>query len=126
MERKRLILLLDDDSYLLREVEKFLSQSGYEVITCEDVASAERALSRKPDLAIVDLFLDGSAGDELSNDFIRNILLPAGVRYARLTSAPFLVPQDLRGAFVLHKQELNYRPERLVWLIEELFSKGTA
>lgn len=124
MERPRLILLLDDDTYLLREVHALLTGSGFEVLCCENVQLAEQALAAKqqqgvaPDLVIVDLFLEGNAGDELSNGFIRRSLVPNGIPYARMTSAPYLLPADLHGAFVLHKQELNYRPDRLVALIE--------
>ena len=128
LERQRLILLLDDDTYLLREVHSLLSGSGFEVLCCENVPSAEQALAVKskigvaPDLVIVDLFLEGNAGDELSNGFIRKSLIPQDIPYARMTSAPYLLPADLHGAFVLHKQELSYRPERLIALIEAFLS----
>ena len=56
MERRRRILLADDDQVFLKSVGGFLQRHGYEVLTCQDGPTALlKARSEKPDLAVVDL-----------------------------------------------------------------------
>jgi CheY-like chemotaxis protein len=56
MDRRRRILIADDDPVILKTVGGFLQRQGYDVVTCEDGPSAlQKARSEKPDLAIVDL-----------------------------------------------------------------------
>ena len=56
MERRRRILLADDDQVILKSVGGFLQRHGYEVLTCQDgPAALLKARSEKPDLAVVDL-----------------------------------------------------------------------
>jgi DNA-binding response OmpR family regulator len=82
------ILILDDDPWLLKELGAALENAGYVVLASRNVDGAVQALAQHPDFAIVDLFLDGEVGSELSNNFIRDNLVPAAIPYARLTSAP--------------------------------------
>ncbi|MCL4177914.1 MAG: response regulator [Verrucomicrobia bacterium] len=56
MERRRRILLADDDQVILKSVGGFLQRHGYEVLACQDGPTALlKARSEKPDLAVVDL-----------------------------------------------------------------------
>lgn len=112
------ILLLDDDTDLLQEVGEVLTAAGFEVARCATVKVAVLQLAVRPDFALVDLFLDGNLGDELSNGFVREHLMPNGIPYGRLSSAPGLVPKEFSGSFVMHKREFSLNPEKLVALIE--------
>jgi hypothetical protein len=99
MSKPLTIVVLDDDARVLNAFRRGLSARGVEVIVCSNVEDAERALNPKPDLVLVDLMLEGGGGDHLSNSFIENHLVPQGIRYARVTSAPGLVPPHLVGEF---------------------------
>jgi CheY-like chemotaxis protein len=59
MERRRRILIADDDLVILKSVGGFLQRHGYEVLTCQDGPTAvQKARSEKPDLAVVDLAME--------------------------------------------------------------------
>jgi CheY-like chemotaxis protein len=59
MERRRRILIADDDLVILKSVGGFLQRHGYEVLTCQDGPTAvQKARSEKPDLAVVDLGME--------------------------------------------------------------------
>ena len=59
MDRRRRILIADDDLVILKSVGGFLQRHGYDVLTCQDGPTAvQRARSEKPDLALVDLGMD--------------------------------------------------------------------
>ncbi len=117
------VLLLDDDTDLLHEVGETLTGAGFEVARCSTVKVAIMQLAVRPDFALVDLFLDGNLGDELSNGFVRDYLMPAGIPYARLSSAPALVPKEFAGSFVMHKREFSLYPEKLVALVQQALAK---
>jgi DNA-binding NarL/FixJ family response regulator len=115
------ILVLDDDPYFLGEMEERLSFEGFSVLCARDVHDAQRLLEREaPDLVIVDLFLEGDTGDELSNTFISKVLEPGGFSYFRASSAPSLIPAGLRGAYVLDKRRIDQAWPELLAAIEEL------
>lgn len=118
MTAAKRVLLLDDDTDLLQEVGEVLTVAGFEVARCSTVKIAVMQLAVRPDFALVDLFLDGNLGDELSNGFVRDHLLPNGIPYGRLSSAPGLVPKEYSGSFVMHKREFGLNPEKLVALVE--------
>jgi two-component system sensor histidine kinase/response regulator len=56
MERRRRILIADDDLVILKVVGGFLQRHGYDVMTCLDGPTAvQKARTERPDLAVVDL-----------------------------------------------------------------------
>lgn len=113
-----LVLVLDDDKTFLKTIGLLLSGRGYDSVLCSNVEEGTAALSRKPTAAIIDLCLEGDSGEALSNNFIRKFLLPAGLPYIRLTSAPGGVPADLRGAGVFDKRDLWFDDEGVMFQIE--------
>lgn len=113
------ILLLDDDSWHLQHLTEVLQGAGYLALGCLDVEAATRALEEAPSFAIVDLFLAGDSGSELSATFIEQELLSRGIAYGRMTSAPSLVPPHLRGSWVLPKSQFRQNPQILVDLLLE-------
>jgi two-component system alkaline phosphatase synthesis response regulator PhoP len=63
---KKLILIVEDNSELSLVLEQVLSESGYEVITSDLVASGYNIfINRKPNLVIVDINLPDGSGLEL-------------------------------------------------------------
>jgi CheY-like chemotaxis protein len=116
-EEERKILLLDDDERHLEALADVLQNLGFLPLCCKDPAEALAALENEPIYAIVDLFLAGDDGAELSNSFIRQELIPRCIRYGRLTSAPQLVPQDLQGEWVVHKRKFWNNPEEILGLL---------
>ncbi len=114
------VLHLDDDSGILEDVAKFLKLNGYRVLSALNVAVAKVHLQReRVDFAVVDLFLEGDDGEELSNEFVRGELHPRAIPYLRMTSAPGLVPPDAVGCAVLPKATFRKEPEQLLKLLSE-------
>lgn len=59
MERRRRILIADDDQVILKSVGGFLQRHGYEILACQDGPTAvQTARTQKPDLALVDLGME--------------------------------------------------------------------
>jgi CheY-like chemotaxis protein len=59
MERRRRILITDDDLVILKTVGGFLRRHGYDVMTCKDgPAAVQTARTEKPDLMVVDLGME--------------------------------------------------------------------
>ncbi|GIW67464.1 MAG: response regulator [Candidatus Parcubacteria bacterium] len=57
------ILLVDDDKFLSRVLEKKLSYEGFEVITAIDGDEAlEKVITEKPDLILLDIILPKKGG----------------------------------------------------------------
>lgn len=109
------ILLLDDDPRHLEELGKFLEENGYDVCSCLNVSQAIRAIGElEVDFAIVDLFLEGNDGEELSNEFVASVLIPANIPYGRMSSAPGLVPREYSGKWVFDKR--RFRKEQQEFL----------
>ena len=57
-ENKKRILIVDDDIDYLFQMKHHVESFGFEVITAESLKEAEKALSNKPDLAILDLMME--------------------------------------------------------------------
>ena len=58
LKKKKLILIVDDDLDYLFQMKHHVESFGFDVITAESVADAEKALVQKPDLAILDLMME--------------------------------------------------------------------
>ena len=119
-QRAKRILVLDDSSQILAEVALLLSRWGYEPLIAQNPEEARCAVEKGVDFAIVDLFLDGARGDELSEQFIDQVLLPRDIPFGRLTSAPEFVPAHQHGLWILHKYDVRNRPELLRLALEEV------
>lgn len=60
------LLLVDDDSALLEQLEEFFTRAGYRVVACSDGEAARQMIDRREfDVAVVDLHLPGVGGEEL-------------------------------------------------------------
>lgn len=58
LKEKKLILIVDDDLDYLFQMKHHVESFGFDVITAESIADAEKALVQKPDLAILDLMME--------------------------------------------------------------------
>ena len=105
MKAAKRILVLDDDPHHLSQIATKLDDWGYIPQPCEEIGSASLAVAAGIDFAIIDLFLSGNDGDELSNGFILHEIIPNNIRYIRMTSAPGLVPQEFSGLGVYDKRQ---------------------
>jgi len=114
------ILLLDDDRNHLHELSRYLSTEGYTPLAALDPDIAEGLLEQNPKFAIVDLFLAGEQGAELSSQFILNFLVPRGIPYGRMSSAPDMVPETERGEWVVHKRDFWNDPDSLYPLLQQV------
>ena len=65
--KKSRLLIVDDEAYITRELKDQLEHTGrFEVLAANSGASALRAVRRfKPDMAILDVMMDGMDGGEL-------------------------------------------------------------
>jgi DNA-binding NtrC family response regulator len=65
---RRTILIVDDETDILRLVEKILTEQGYDVILSRGAQNAINAFSRmarKPDLILTDVVMPGMSGPML-------------------------------------------------------------
>ena len=68
------ILMADDDQAFLKVVSRFLTQSGYEVVTASNGQEAlDKAGAMQPDAAILDVALPFVTGEQIARQ------LPAGI-----------------------------------------------
>ncbi len=66
MDKRRTILVVDDETALARTYDRILSRKGFDVVLADSYESAVAALEEKPiDLVITDLALPGKNGIEL-------------------------------------------------------------
>ncbi|MBI5873105.1 MAG: response regulator [Candidatus Omnitrophica bacterium] len=69
MERKKKILVVDDELNFLEMVKRRLSDSGYEVVTATTGAQAmEKVVQEKPDVVFLDVMMPGIDGLEVLKD----------------------------------------------------------
>ena len=109
-----IVLLLDDDVKLLSFLGALLEGAGCQVRKTTTVSEAVSQLSPAPDVALVDLFLEGDAGDTLSNNFVRDYLIARKIPYGRISSATHLLPEDRKGSLVYDKTELRNNPVQFI------------
>ncbi|MFA5339289.1 MAG: response regulator [Candidatus Omnitrophota bacterium] len=66
------VMIVDDDTEFLEELNETMSMSGYEIIPVNDsVAAVEIASRTKPDLIILDLKMPGRSGFQLAEEIRR-------------------------------------------------------
>ena len=64
------VMIIDDDKEFLEELKENLSSSDYEIIAVKDPALAlSTALSKKPDVILVDLRMPGKSGFLIADEF---------------------------------------------------------
>ena len=122
-----LILIVDDEESIRRNLQAFLTDEGYEVLTAISGEAALGLLNKcKPDLAVVDIRLPGMDG----NVFITKAhhLLP-GMKYLVFTgSMEYTLPEELRTLGLMEYHVLEKPLKNLVLLgdrIRQLLDERT-
>lgn len=73
MKTKKKILIIEDDSILLKAMQEFLSADGFDVITASDGEEGLRfARSKSPDLVLLDIILPKVNGFEVLKEIKDN------------------------------------------------------
>lgn len=76
-EKKKKILIVDDEPKIVEAIEAYLEKSGYEAIPAFDGEMALSLLQKvKPDLVILDLMLPRISGEEVCKAIRRNARIP--------------------------------------------------
>lgn len=118
------ILLVDDEPALVRLLETFLKQRGYEVDACPGSAEALERFAAAPtryQLVLADINMPGVAGDVLGvqiaemNDSVR-ILLTSGLPFSTES-----VPAEIRDRFAFLQKP--FLPRMVIEAIDQLLPK---
>jgi DNA-binding response OmpR family regulator len=71
---KGLVLVADDDDAIINVLNRFLTAAGYEVLTAADgQKAAELARARKPDIALLDIFMPKMDGLEVLRELFTEL-----------------------------------------------------
>lgn len=114
-----LVVLVDDDTALLRYAAKFIERLGYPVVACRTAVEA-RAKAEAAALAVIDLSISDEPGEELCGSLLS--------QYPRLkcilwSGIPFDV-SDLTGRFAGRVEFVQkpFAPKMLQETVERLLS----
>jgi DNA-binding response OmpR family regulator len=121
------VLVADDDADIRDLVAFKLEQAGFEVIAVEDGHTAlERAQSRKPTLAVLDVSMPGLSGIDVCR-MLRSEPATAGILIILLTAR--VQEQDVEGGFSAGADDYvtkPFSPRELVSRIQALLSRTRA
>lgn len=116
------ILLVDDESYLIDSMYKFLKNKGYlKILTAKNISEARFKLSNnKVDLMILDIMLTDGSGFDLLKDLRKKSSLPVIILSA-LSGI-----DDKKEGFDLEVDDYivkPFLPEDLLWRIEAVLRR---
>lgn len=116
------ILLVDDESYLIDSMYKFLKNKGYlKILTAKNISEARFKLSNnKVDLMILDIMLTDGSGFDLLKDLRKRSSLPVIILSA-LSGI-----DDKKEGFDLEVDDYivkPFLPEDLLWRIEAVLRR---
>lgn len=116
------ILLVDDESYFIDSMYKFLKNKGYqEILTAKNIAEARFKLNNnKVDLMILDIMLTDGSGFDLLKDLRKKSSLPVIILSA-LSGI-----DDKKEGFDLEVDDYivkPFLPEDLLWRIEAVLRR---
>lgn len=116
------ILLVDDESYLIDSMYKFLKNKGYQkILTAKNIAEARFKLNNnKVDLMILDIMLTDGSGFDLLKDLRKKSSLPVIILSA-LSGI-----DDKKEGFDLEVDDYivkPFLPEDLLWRIEAVLRR---
>lgn len=110
------VLVVDDDVYLRRVLQRDLTESGYEVRTASSVAEARALIAEAtPDIVLTDLRMSDEDGIDLLSS-IRDLDL--GIR--SILMAAYAAPRDREAAIELGAVRVLHKPFTLVELLQAL------
>jgi signal transduction histidine kinase len=106
------VLVVDDDDALREMVRTALSLRGADVVTARNGDEA-RAVEGRFDIALIDMMLDGSRGDELLATLRRRGTVSAAMLVTGTVQKPRLVPGGEPDDWVRKPFELSHLVERI-------------
>jgi DNA-binding response OmpR family regulator len=106
------VLVVDDDDALREMVRTALSLRGAEVVTARNADEA-RAVEGRFDIALIDMMLDSSRGDELLAALRRRGTVSAAMLVTGTVQKPRLVPGGEPDDWVRKPFELSHLVERI-------------
>jgi two-component system sensor histidine kinase/response regulator len=119
---KKTILLIDDESIILKAVKEIFKKEGYDVITASNGPGALKKLKRqKPDLALIDVIMPGMSGFDLT-ERIRADSNLKDLKIAFLTILNFSNEQkkNLKKLGVVDCIQKPFNPEDLVERVKKI------
>ena len=120
---KKLILIADDEPYVIRVVKLKLSNAGYEVITASNGLEAlEKIKTLKPDVVISDVNMPKLSGRELC---FRAIPLKKKKEFLTIVMTSSLEAEDRLWAEAMDKTvflEKPFSPKKLMKIIGTYFN----
>ena len=126
-EKKKTILLADDDPDVIFQVKHHLERWGYEVVAVESREEAERYLEGAcPDLAILDLMMEEEDSGFILSYRIKKcrpnvpVIISTAVAAERGISFDINSPGGKSWIKADHYLEKGFRMEQLKMLIEKL------
>lgn len=120
---KKKILVVDDEASILTLLRFKLSKCGFEIETASSGSQFwEKAFAFKPDLIILDIWLNGKLGTEIYHDLL-SAGFDAGIPVIFVTALIEEHPQkqSSTGQYILYSKPLNF--ERLLEGVSRLLGR---
>jgi two-component system alkaline phosphatase synthesis response regulator PhoP len=116
------VLVVDDESNIVRIVSAYLSREGFEVVTAADGAAALRAATaQQPDLVVLDLMLPEVDGLEVCRQLRRDSDVPVLMLTARADDVDKVVGLSLGADDYLTKP---FNPAELVARVKAILRRA--
>lgn len=116
------VLVVDDESNIVRIVSAYLSREGFEVVTAADGAAALRAATaQRPDLVVLDLMLPEVDGLEVCRQLRRDNDVPVLMLTARADDVDKIVGLSIGADDYLTKP---FNPAELVARVKAILRRA--
>jgi len=127
MEKKKKILVADDEIHIIHVVAIKLRNNGFEVVTAEDGKEAyELACKEKPDIVVTDYQMPRMNGLELVENLRQNDSTKH-IPVIMLTARGFAIEDDKRESLqVSHFLSKPFSPKELLRSIEDVLYQSSA
>ncbi len=101
------IMIVDDETSILKSLSGPLEREGYEVITCENAKKAKKENSRDIDLCLLDVWLPDGDGVELMEDFKKHFPLQVYIMMSGHSTIETAVKAVKLGAYDFLEKPLS-------------------
>jgi DNA-binding response OmpR family regulator len=123
VEMSKKILVVDDETQIVKVLKAYLEQSGFQVVAAADGKAALSAFQReKPDFMILDLNLPGMDGLDVCREVRRQSNIPILMLTARVEEADKLVGLELGADDYVVKP---FSPREVVARVRTIYRRAT-
>ena len=125
MEKKEKIVILEDDSSIVKSLTRMLSGEGYEVFSTVDGETGLRIIKeKKPDLIVLDIILPRKSGFEVMEDIsedddLKHIPVVVLTNLESNQDVNRMIEMGVKSFLV----KANYSLEEVVKKIKEILNK---